>query len=299
MRRALVLAVLGLLVAVPGARAATTVQVIPSLTGIRFSFAGQPLLSGPGGRLTVPTNDEAALRAGLRGLDTTIRQGVYARFNGWRRGRVTLTLLYEVRPRFVDPAGHAVDPTRITSVLLKAPGGVRMGLATNRATWVPGNRIVVTGRRPVSRTVAWAIERALANGADVVARSQQRFVPSRERHPRLHVRFYTLRFAAGDALLGSGIGSQISLKFPDGHTERHPLGGGGHFTFRSLPRGTYTVSVTAPGFASVWPVTLAGNQSLGVSVISYLDVLLVLGALMSIAVGLLLIGRRRSRRLKT
>jgi hypothetical protein len=57
--------------------------------------------------------------------------------------------------------------------------------------------------------------------------------------------------------------------------------------------------VTAPGFASVWPVTLAGNQSLGVSVISYLDVLLVLGALMSIAVGLLLIGRRRSRRLKT
>ena len=113
----------------------------------------------------------------------------------------------------------------------------------------------------------------------------------------MHVRFFTLRFAAKDALLGSGIGSQISLTYPDGHVETHPLGGGSHFTFHSLPRGSYTVKVKAPGFASEWPVALAGNQSLDVSVISYLDVLLVLGALMCIALGLLLYGRRRSRRL--
>jgi hypothetical protein len=221
---------------------------------------------------------------------------VHARFNGWRRGRVTLTLLYQVHPTFVDPRGKNVDPSRIGDVLLKGRGGARMALASDGPTWVPGNRIVPIGRRPVSRPVAWAVERALANGTNVVARSQQRFLPSESRHPRVRVRFYTLRFGARDALLGSGIGSEIHLRYPNGRVERHKLGPGGHFTFRSLPRGSYTVEVTAPGFASVWPVTLAGDQKLSVSVISYLDVLLVLGALMTIALGLLLVGRRRLRR---
>jgi hypothetical protein len=297
MRRALLLAALGLLLAAPGAAAATTVQVIPALPGVRFSFDGQLLRSGPGGTLVVPTDDTAAMRQRLRVRNTTVRHAVHAHFHGWRRGRLTLTLLYQVRPRFVDPAGHHVDPKRLSSVLLKAPGGVRMALKTEHATWVPGNRIVAIGRRPVSRPVAWAVERAVADGANVVARSQQRFLPSRVRHPRVHVRFYTLRFSAHDALLGSGIGSRITLTFPDGHRESHPLGDGGRFTFRSLARGSYTINVKAPGFASEWPVTVAGSQALKVSVISYLDVLLVLGALLSIALGLLLVGRRRSRRL--
>jgi hypothetical protein len=296
-RLAPALAALVVLLAAPAAQAATTVQIIPGLPGIRFTFAGQQLQSGPGGRLVVPTNDQKALRERLRVVNTTVRHAVHAHDHGWRRGRLTLMLLYQVRPRFVDPSGRSVDPRRVGSVLLKAPGGVRMGLAADHPTWVPGNRIVVIGRRPVSRRVSWAIERVLANGANVVARSQQSFDPARIRHPRLHVRFYTLRFGSHDALLGSGIGSQISLTYPDGHVETHPLGAGAHFTFHSLPRGSYTVKVKAPGFASEWPVALAGNQRLDVSVISYLDVLVVLGALMCIALGLLLYGRRRSRRL--
>jgi hypothetical protein len=297
MRRVLLLAVLALLVAVPAAGAASTVQVIPGLPGIRFSFDGQILQSQRGGALVVPTDDRRALRRRLKVLNTTVRHAVHAHFHGWRRGRITLTLLYQVRARFVDPRGRHVDPQRIGSVLLKAPGGVRMGLLTDRPTWVPGNRIVAIGRRPVSRPMEWSVERAVADGTNVVARSQQRFLPAKVRHPRVHVRFYTLRFKARDALLGSGIGSTISLTLPDGRVERHDLGAGGRFTFRSLPRGSYTIKVKAPGFASEWPVTLAGDTAMKVSVISYLDVLLVLGALMSVALGLLLVGRRRSRRL--
>jgi hypothetical protein len=293
----LLLAALALLVAAPSASAATTVQVIPGLPGIRFSFAGQTLQSERFGRLVVPSDDRRDIRRRLKVLNTTVRHAVHAHFHGWRRGRVTLTMLYQVRPRFVDPRGRHVDPKRIHSVLLKAPGGVRMGLAADRPTWVPGNRIVAVGRRPVSRPVQWSVERALANGTNVVARSQQRFLPTKVRHPRVHVRFYTLRFATRDALLGAGIGSSIALTFPDGHVERHPLGDGGRFTFHSLPRGSYTVRVKAPGFASEWPVALTGDQAVRVSVISYLDALLVLGALMAIAVGLVLVGRRRHRRL--
>ena len=297
MRRALALAVLALLLAAPAAGAATTVQVIPGLSGIRFSYEGQTLESQRFGLLVVPADDRRLIRRRLKVLNTTVRHAVHAHFHGWRRGRITLTLLYQVRPRFVDPRGRHVDPRRIKSVLLKAPGGVRMGLSADHATWVPGNRIVAVGRRPVSRPVQWAVERAIADGANVVARSQQRFLPSKIRHPRVHVRFFTLRFSTRDALLGAGIGSSIAITFPDGHVERHQLGDGGRFTFHSLPRGSYTVKVKAPGFASEWPVTLTGNQAVRVSVISYLDALLVLGALMAIAVGLVLVGRRRHRRL--
>jgi hypothetical protein len=299
MRRALLLAGLALLTALCGAgsaAAATTVQIIPALPGIHLTFDGQRLTSGPDGAIVVPTDDQRALRARLQVLNTTVRHAVHARFRGWRRGRLTLTLLYHVRAVFVDPRGRRVDPRRIRSVLLKGPGNVRIGLDTAHPTWVPGNRIVSIGRRPVSRDISWAVERVIAAGANVVARSQQRFVPSRVRHPRVHVRFYTLRFAVRDALLGSGIGSEIRLRYPDGSVERHPLGPGGHFTFQSVPRGAYTVEIKAAGFASVWPVTLAGNQALSVSVISYLDVLLVLGGLLAIALGLLLVGRRRVRR---
>jgi hypothetical protein len=296
-RRALLHAVVAALLGASAAHAATTVQVIPALPGVHFSFDGARLVSGQGGTLVVPTDDRGALRKRLRVVNTTLRHGVHAHFHGWRRGRLTLTLMFQVRPRFVDPGGRHVDARRIRSVLLKAPGGTRMALLTNHPTWVPGNRIVAVGRRPVSRPLVWSVERAIASGANVVARSQQRFRPGKVRHPRVHVRFYRLRFAAHDALLGSGIGSQISLTFPDGHVETHPLGGGGRFNFGSLPRGSYTIKVKASGFASEWPVTLSGNQSLAVSVISYLDVLLVLGALLSIALGLLLVGRRRSRRL--
>src|SRR3954468_143776 len=297
MRRALLLAVIAALLGASAAHAATTVQVIPALPGVHFSFDGAPLVSGHGGTLVVPTDDRVALRRRLRVVNTTLRHGVHAHFHGWRRGRLTLTLMFQVRPRFVDPGGRHVDPRRIHSVLLKAPGGTRMALLTDHPTWVPGNRIVAVGRRPVSRPLVWSVERAIANGANVVARSQQRFRPSNVRHPRVHVRFYRLRFAAHDALLASGIGSPHRLTSPARHVETHPLGAGGCFNFGSRPRGSYTIKVKAGGFASEWPVTLSANQSLDVSVISYLDVLLVLGGLLAIALGLLLVGRRRSRRL--
>jgi hypothetical protein len=296
MTRALALLVGTLTFAAAPADAAIQVQAIPGLPGLRFGYNGQHLTSDARGRVLVPTDDASSLRARLHLLPTTLRHGVHARFLGWRRGRVTYTLVYRVRPNFVGPDGDHIDPSRIKAVDLRGPAGARLTIPADRGVWLPGNRIVPVGRRPVSRNISWAVERVMAGGANAGTHSQQRIAPVHGRRPRLKVRFYKLHFAAHDALLGSAIGSQVHLRYPDGHEESHPLGAGGGFEFGSLPRGGYTVRVDAPGFASSWPVALSRNQDLRVSVISYVDVLLGAAVLGALALALLLAGRPSLRR---
>ena len=289
-------AVFGVLViSVASAKASTTVQTIPALPDLRYSFQGLQLRTDANGRIVVPTDDRATLRRDLRAENTTVRHAVHAHFHGWRHGRATWLLLYQVRPAFVDADGDGVNPARISSIGLRGPAGRRIRIAADHATWIAGNRIVSLGRRPVSRPIAWAVESVIARGANVVSRSQQRFIPARARHPRVKVRFYRLRFAATDALLRRAIGSEIALRYPDGHTETHRLGHDGAISLGSLPGGSYHVSLKAPGLAAQWPVALSRDQDLDVQVISYLDIVIALGALGLTAVALLLAGRPRLR----
>jgi phospholipase C len=289
-------AILGvLLISVASAHASTTVQAIPAIHGLRFTYNGEALRTDANGQIVVPTDDRATLRATLHAQNTTVRHAVHAHFHGWRHGRASWTLMYQVRPAFVDADGDHVNPARIASIALKGPAGTRLRLRADRATWIPGNRIVTLGRRPVSRPIAWAVESVIARGANVVSRSQQRFIPARARHPRVRVRFYRLRFAASDALLRRAIGSEIALRYPDGHTETHRLGHDGQISLGSLPGGSYHVTLKAPGLAAQWPIALSRDQDLDVQVISYLDIVLGLGALGLGALALLLAGRPRLR----
>jgi len=111
----------------------------------------------------------------------------------------------------------------------------------------------------------------------------------------VRVRFYTLRFVARDALLRRAIGSEITLRYPDGHEDLHRIGHDGEVSLGSLPGGSYHVRLKAPGLAAAWPIALSRDQDLSVSVISYLDIVIALGALGVVALALLLAGRPRLR----
>jgi hypothetical protein len=274
--------------------AALEVETMPATPGVRFSYQGVDLVSDARGRVDVPAATLRDARAGLRMQRTTLRNGVHAWPAGWRHGRVTVRVHHRVRLRFADPDGRRVAPSRIASVTLKAPNGARRVLRPEGAHWLPGNRILTLGRRTVSRRAVWAVERVEAAGVNVVARAQQRFAPERERSPRIVVRFHTLRFAARDALLGSAIGSDIRLRHPGGRVTRHPLRDG-RVVLAGLPAGAYEVRVTARSLASKWPVALTRDEDVEVSVISYADVTIVLGALALLAAALVLVGRPRVR----
>ena len=75
---------------------------------------------------------------------------------------------------------------------------------------------------------------------------------------------------------------------------RQALGAGGELTLKSLPRGDYRVSVDALGISSSRPIALSGDQDVRLQVISWLDVAIVLLALVSIALALLFIRRPSS-----
>jgi hypothetical protein len=270
------------------------VETVPATEGLRLAYEGIPLVTDARGRVDVPALDETSLRAGLRMLDTAVRPGVRARPAGWRHGVLTIQLEHRVRLAFRDPAGGMVDRRRIGAVTLKGPIGARRTLRASGWHWLAANRIVTLGKTVLSRRVAWAVERVEAGGVNVVARSQQRFAPRPGRAARIVVRFHTLRFSARDALLGSPIGTRISLRHPDGHLTRHPLEDG-RTVLENLPAGDYRIRVSAPSMKASWPVALSRDQVVEVSLISYADVALVLGVLALLAVGLVVAGRPRLR----
>jgi hypothetical protein len=107
--------------------------------------------------------------------------------------------------------------------------------------------------------------------------------------------FYSLKVVTKDALLGFPIGSAVDLKYPSGRTVRHPLKDG-QVVMPSLPRGTYNLKVAASGISFTRPVSVSRNQEVELKVISYLDMVLAFGAMISIAVGLLLARRPDMRR---
>ena len=83
------------------------------------------------------------------------------------------------------------------------------------------------------------------------------------------------------------------LTYPDGSHERIPFAVNAEVTVAALPRGNYKVSVEGAGTSFTRPLTLSKNQSVDLQMLSYLDVAVVFGALVLVAGGLLVFGRRR------
>ena len=279
----------------PPARAAelpAVIQTVPEVPGMRFVADGIPFEADGSGR-AFPPPPLVGSRASLRALETKIAPGVRARFDRWYRdGRIAaLEVDYRVDTGFVDLEGNRIDPDVVSSVTLAGSNGRRRSFAGGTPQWLQGNRVVPeTGGRQ-STDVSYAAEKVLVGGSTVVRRGQQRFFPADGRSVQLRLLLFSARFVVRDALFGFPIGSAVRLKYPSGHEQRHGLDRGADLTVRSLPRGDYRVSVDALGISSSRPVALSGDQRVDLRVISWLDVVVVLLGLASVASGLLYLRR--------
>ena len=236
----------------PRGGAALELQTIPRMPGMRFSLDGRTVEADRRGRLRVRAADVRGLesRLRLRLVDADVATGVRARLDRIEPGatpRIVLDLYYRMRPRLVDLAGERVDPGRISSVTLRGSHGVVQTFEGRAWPMLQGTRAVRSARE--SEKLAYVVERVTVDGANVVNRAQQRFLPSQSRNIQVELMFYPTRFVARDALLGFPIGSGIRLQLPDGRTRRHALGPDADLTLPSLPRGQYRVSVEAPGIS--------------------------------------------------
>jgi phospholipase C len=264
------------------------IETIPASPGMQFSAGGIDFAADASGRAHPPP-ELVGTREPVRALRTELGPGIRARFDRWYRdGQVAaLDVDHRVKVSFVDLAGRAVDPGVVSSVTLMGSNGRRQVFDGEEPQWLQGNRVVPESGGRKSTLVSYAAERAMVGGASVVHRGQQRFFPARTPELRLRLLLFSARFEVRDALLGFPIGSAVELRFPNGGTERYELGTGGKLTVSSLPRGDYRVSADALGISSSRPVALSGDQRVELRVISWLDIVIVLLGLASVALGLL------------
>ena len=269
---------------------ALTVQTVPVLEGVSFTVGGRTSRTDARGRAIV-VGSAPRLADRIRIPDTEIAPGVRARFSRRKGDKYLFDFLYRVRMSFRDTAGHPVNSSRVTSVTFKGSHGVRRAMKSGGWQWLQGARVVPTRQGHMKKKLTWVVEKAIVDGSNVVNRNQQSFVPARTQRMRVELLLYPAHFSARDALLNFPLGSRVRLEYPNGRVERHEFGDNAELTLHSLPRGEYVVSVEGPGFAFERPVALSREQTVELELLSYLDLGLSLGALASIALGLVLVGR--------
>jgi hypothetical protein len=279
------------------------IRVRPAVARMPLLLHGVRYLTDATGQVHVPAtaaelaDGRVLLRRHIRVPPAALGRDVHARFARWVGGTAAIVLRRPVRVDLVDPAGRPVSPHVAPRVVIRGTDGSQLSLRTGRRTWLTAERAVTRpGRGWATRRVSYAIREVRAHGANVVQRGRQQIVPSRSGRVTVRALFFSLRFSARDALLGSPIGRTLAVRFPDGHVERHRLGQTAAVSLDGLPRGDYELTVQGPGMTLSQPVSLSRTQDVQVRVISWLDLGLVGSGLTLVAIGLLLAGRPHIRR---
>jgi hypothetical protein len=287
----------------PRAAAAQTVEVktIPALSGVRFAVGERTFRTDARGKVVLPLGTLSkgqTLRGKVKIHDKRLSRTARARFSRWYgASTAALSLEYLVRPVFRNLAGERVDPKLVSSVGLKARNGVRTTIRGGDAKWLPGTRVVpyhthgLATSALLSKTIDYQVEKVLVDGANVVNRAQQRFVPRRMRVVPLRLLFFRTRVASRDAFFGFPIGSAVVLRHPSGRVERHRLGAGKAVVLPSLPRGKYEVKVEGGGISFKRPLSVSRNQEVELKVLSWVDIGLAALALAAFTLGPLVVRR--------
>lgn len=277
------------------------VRTIPPVPGARFQSNHQSFYADKKGVVTLPASivRKATLVSELRDrvkvYDKQLAPNAVARFDRWfGRGTVSFNVYYRMSFSFRDLKGRPVDPSTVSSFMVKSRTGVRHQLKPNQPAWLQGSRVVPFQGILVSKDIDYQTERALVDGNDVVNRAQQRFTPRLTQRFSIRLLFYSIHATSKDAIFGFPTGSAIQIIYPSGRIATHALHGG-EVRVTGLPRGNYKVKVKANGVSFTRPVSVSRNQEVELKVISWIDMLFTFLVLIGIAGGLLLARRPKLR----
>jgi len=310
------LAAAALLGPVPGPSAAAPadgpgrlhLQTVPPLAGVVVQVDGTTARSDSRGRITVRVRTFAGLGLRLRVPATRIapdREVIFDRFRGDPDGaaggkviQLGLRTRRLVSWQFMDRFGGEVPVARVHSVRIRSNTGEIAevsGPQLARPRWVSESRTQQGPNGLVSKQLYWVVDSATVGGTSVVNKAQQRFLPWNQQRWVIQLLFYRVVFTAGDLFFTRQVGDGIDLVRPDGTAERLPFGADGTVSVADLPRGTYLVKAYGSGVSFARPVSISKDQELSMDVISRIDLGLVIGVLLAVAVGLILLGRPHLR----
>lgn len=282
------------------------IHTVPALPGMQFFMNGRVFASDEQGVARIQLDESGTYHLRALPYDPGI-PGVRPEFRRWDSYFTTLrevtipkdTLLqvgYEVSHQttlqFVDQDGRPVDPERIDSYSLKSSGGGVHTFYDSGPHWLPSARVIRTMLGIQQTELLYSLQDVIVRGSNVVNRAQQRFTVGLDDVWQVELLLFSFEMNTRDALFGFPVGKQIQLQYPDGSIERHTLGLDGGLKLESLPRGEYRARVEGVlGISPFVPVALSRNQVVSLKVISVLD--LALGAVLgvTVALGLLFVGR--------
>jgi hypothetical protein len=200
---------------------------------------------------------------------------------------------YQMNQNFYDTRNQLVDPKRVSSMVIRGIGNT---YTLNKAgpIWLPSNRLTRrVGERLESQEIVYYFRDITIDGANVINRSEQRFHIHPDDTWPIQVLLYSANFTARDAMFHFPIGKGIELTYPDGHKEKFLFNADNkQIVVSSLARGSYSAKIIGiGGSAPPTPIYLSRDQDVELLMLSYLDIALIIGIPLSIALAFFFIGR--------
>jgi hypothetical protein len=291
--------------------AKAAIYTVPPVPGLQFKLDNQTYVADENGiaNIEVDTSgvftlevlpiDEKSLPSNIRmefarWNDNVFTQKRQVYFPRTRRLEVGFTVSYQVNQEFFDSKGEPVDPGRIDSMTVRGVGNT-FTFDKAGTVWLPANRLTRRiGERLESEEILYYFREIIVDGANVVNKSEQRFRIRPDDVWPVQVLLYAAHFSARDAMFRFPIGKGIALTYPDGHTEEFLFADPekAEVVVAGLARGSYSARIIgAGGSAPPTPVHLSRDQNVELLMLSYLDISLIVGIPLLIALVFFFIGR--------
>ena len=289
--------------------ARSAIYTVPPVPGAKFKLNNQTIVADENGIANVEVNtsgvytlevlpiNEEALPVNIRmefarWNDNVFTQQRSVYFPRTRRLEVGFTVSYQVSQEFYDTTGDPVDPSRIDSLTVRGVGNT---FTFDKAgpIWLPANRLTRRiGERLESEEILYYFREITVDGANVVNKSEQRFRIRPDDVWPVQVLLYSARFSGRDAMFRFPIGKGIELTYADGHVEEFLFDENAEVVVPSLARGSYSARIIgAGGSAPPTPVHLSRDQNVELLMLSYLDISLIVGIPLLIALAFFFFGR--------
>jgi len=288
----------------------TAIYTVPPMPGVLFKLNGQTYTTDADGvahielkfggvhSLEVLPIDPASLPSHTRMEFSRWNDNVFTEkrqvyFPRTRRLEVGFTVSYQVGQEFYDTTGESVDPARISSMSVRGVGSTHTFDAAG-LIWLPANRLTRRiGERLQSEEILYYVREVTIDGANVINKSEQRFRIRPDDVWPIQVLLYSARFSARDAMFRSPIGKGIELTYPDGHKQEFFFDSrNAEIVIPSLARGSYSAKIIGGGGSTPpTPVHLSRDQDVELLMLSYLDMAVITGIPLLIALVFFFIGR--------
>jgi hypothetical protein len=302
------LALLGGVVGAPGAAAAPTcpadspltsvkVSTVPVVPGATIDLGGTKVTTDGAGQASAQVCRLTSARD-ITGPTQPIelaghRRAVYDRVYITDRGRsVQAAFGMESEVSF---AFSGLPTKQIASFTLRSSTGEVLTQKTLDPIWLPSARVLRGPDGLEERKIYYSVDSVFVAGSSVVNRSQVKFYPADRAVIRVPLLAYTVRVEVVDRLFRWPVGDAVQLTRKDAFTVGQPLKDG-VATFTEVPRGNYAVVADAPGLRINRSLILSRDQVVVMPVLTWVDLVVLLGLPLLIALGLVLAPRPDLRR---